>query len=325
MSTNPMTVNPEIKLDLLDNMLRIRRFEEKVRELFLNNRLPGFVHTYIGEEAVAVGVCSALNNDDYITSTHRGHGHCIAKGLDFDRMYAELMGKATGYCGGKGGSMHIADFNIGVMGANGIVGAGLPIATGLGVACQMENKRQVAVCFFGDGALAQGVFHESLNIASLWSLPVIYVCENNQFGEWTHWSKQHAVDDPSTRASAYRMPGDLVDGMKVLDVYEASCRAVERARTGKGPSLLVCNTYRYDGHAAGDRRGEQAEDEYKEWLKKDPIETFSKSLKDEGLLTQAELEEKNHALLQEIETAIKFAEASAYPISETALQHIFTE
>ena len=239
-------------MEMLRKMLTIRRFEERVKKEFAATKVKGFVHLYIGEEAVAVGVCSNLTKDDYVTSTHRGHGHCIAKGVDVNGMMAELFGKKTGTCKGKGGSMHIADVELGMLGANGIVGAGAPIAVGAGLSAKYRKSGQVAVSFFSDGALNQGALHEAMNIASIWKLPVIFVCENNQFAESTPIKYATSVKDPTTRAASYGIPGARVDGMDVLAVSQAAAEAVARARRGEGPTFLVCDTYRYMGHFEGD-------------------------------------------------------------------------
>ena len=233
-----MELTHEQLSQLLITMKRIRFFEERVASLFAENRLPGFVHLYIGEEAVATGICAALQETDYISSTHRGHGHLIAKGGDLKKMMAELFGKNTGYCKGKGGSMHIADMDLGILGANGIVGGGLPIATGAALAVQYQNTDRVAVCFFGDGASNQGTTHEAMNLAACWKLPIIYVVENNLFGEFTHQSKHQTIQDIASRATAYDIPGIIVDGNDVIAVYEAAVEAVSRARQSKGPTLL---------------------------------------------------------------------------------------
>ena len=257
---------------LYASMYKIRRFEQEAVKLFHNKELPGWLHSYIGEEAVAVGVCASLNRDDYITSTHRGHGHCIAKGADLKRMMAELYGKETGYCKGKGGSMHIADFSIGILGANGIVGGGIPIATGTALASQYLEDGRVTVCFFGDGASNQGGFHESLNLASLWKLPVVYVCENNLYAETTPQADHQPIRDIADRAKSYNMPGVIVDGNDVFAVYEKANKAVERARAGRGPTLIECKTYRYRGHWEGDPEVYRTKEEVKEWKKRSPKE-----------------------------------------------------
>ena len=250
-------------------MLEIRFFEEKVFELYGQNLVPGTIHLYAGEEAVAVGVCNALSKDDYITSTHRGHGHCIAKGADLKRTMAEILGKETGYCKGKGGSMHIADFSIGMLGATAVVGAGLPIAVGAALSAKLRKTDQVVACFFGEGASNQGTFHESINMASAWKLPVIFVCENNLYAMGTRQSRIMNIENISDRAPSYGIPGVSVDGNDVLAVYEAAQVATERARRGEGPTLIECKTYRHKGHSRVDPAKYRPREEVEEWLRKD--------------------------------------------------------
>src|SRR5256712_7964033 len=238
-------------LHMYEQMLKIRVFEENVNELYTTGKMPGLAHLYIGQEAIAVGVCEALRRDDYITSTHRGHGHCLAKGADIDRMFSELLGKEPGYCKGKGGSMHIADQERGNLGANAIVGGSTGIATGAALSAKKRGSDQVAVCFFGEGALGQGLLYEVMNMASLWALPVVYVCENNQYNEYTHYLEATA-GDILTRPRAFGIEAHEVDGQEVRAVYGATVELVERARRGGGPAFLLCNTYRYHGHHVGD-------------------------------------------------------------------------
>ena len=244
-------VSPELALRMYGQMRRIRTFEERVNELYRSAKMPGLAHLYIGQEAVAVGVCEALTKQDYITSTHRGHGHCLAKGADVDRMFCELLGKEEGYCRGKGGSMHIADHENGNLGANAIVGGSAGIATGAAFSAKARGTDHVAVCFFGEGALGQGVLYEVMNMASLWKLPVVYVCENNLYSEYTHYS-ENTAGDIAGRPAAFGIPVEEVDGQDVRAVYSAARRAVERTRSGDGPSFLLCNTYRFHGHHVGD-------------------------------------------------------------------------
>src|SRR5919106_7018559 len=244
-----MALEPHQLLEIYRKMVTIRRFDETAVEEFQSGNIPGVVHAYTGQEAVAVGVCTALRRDDKIVSTHRGHGHTIAKGADMKLMMAELFGRSNGYCHGKGGSMHIADFSVGMLGANGIVGAGLPIATGAALAAQLEGSDRVAVAFFGDGASNEGAFHGSLNLAAIWKLPAIYVCENNRWASGVPASYALSVPEVSTRAAAYNMPGVTVDGTDVLAVYEAAAQAVRRARAGGGPTLMECKTYRWRAHS----------------------------------------------------------------------------
>src|SRR5262250_3069557 len=287
-------VSKEKLLKMYRTMQTIRQFEERLRDLFKEGKVPGFVHVSIGEEASATGVCAALTDSDYITSTHRGHGHLLAKGGKLKPMMAELFGRKTGYCKGKGGSMHIADFSIGILGANGIVGAGLPIATGAGLAAKMKKSGQVAVCFFGDGASNEGTFHESLNIASSWKLPVVYVCENNLYGEFTAGRDVTSVKDIAARARGHYMPGIIINCNYVVEVYETTSEAVAHARRGEGPTLIECKTYRWEGHVVGEeaflgKRAYRSQDEIEEWKKRCPIILFETRYVANKMFTQAEL------------------------------------
>ncbi|HOK17997.1 MAG TPA: pyruvate dehydrogenase (acetyl-transferring) E1 component subunit alpha [Caldisericia bacterium] len=320
-----MEIPKETLLTMYERMVRIRKFEEKASELFAQAKLPGFIHLYIGQEASGVGVCAALRDDDYITSTHRGHGNVIAKGGEPKYMMAELYGKITGYCKGKGGSMHIADAEKGILGANGIVGAGLPIATGAALSIKLRKSDQVVVCFFGDGASNQGTFHESINMGSLWKLPVVYVCENNQYGEFTSQKRHQVITDISQRATAYGIPGVTVDGMDVLAVYEAAVEAVKRAREGNGPTLLETKTYRFHGHFEGDPQLYRDKAEVEEWMRKDPIPRFEKQLLDNNVVTEEELKAIQNRIQQEIDDAVKFAEESPYPEDNEAVKDIYTD
>nr|WP_320012886.1 thiamine pyrophosphate-dependent dehydrogenase E1 component subunit alpha [uncultured Desulfobulbus sp.] len=308
-----MTIKKKTMVQMYNTMYRIRQFETKLQEFFAAGKIPGFVHLYLGEEAVAAGTCAALNKEDYITSTHRGHGHLIAKGGDLKLMMAEIYGKSTGYCKGKGGSMHIADVDLGILGANGIVGGGGPIAAGAGMAIQYRGEDRVAVCFFGDGASNQGTTQEALNLASAWNLPVVFVNENNGYGISCHISKSMAITDIADRAAGYDMPGVIVDGNDVVAVYEAITAAVERARKGEGPSLVECKTYRWRGHFEGDACTYRSNDELDEWVKKDPIPRFAKKMLDDGILTQKELDKLNADIDAELAEAITFAEESPLP------------
>ena len=309
---------------MFQKMIEIRQFEEAAGSLYQRGELPGFLHLYIGEEATAVGICANLNDDDYITSTHRGHGHLIAKGGRRDRMMAELFGRATGYCKGKGGSMHIADISIGILGANGVVGAGIPIATGAALSSKLRKTEQVAVSFFGDGATNQGAFHESLNLAAVWELPVVFVCENNQFGMGTPQREHQKVTDIAIRAQSYDMPGLRVDGNGVLAVYEAGYEAVERARSGRGPTLINCNTYRYRGHHIGDP-GTSYRDraEIEEWQKRDPIARLRKVLVDEEGVSKETLTAMEETLQADLDAAIEYAKTSPLPRPEDALEDLY--
>lgn len=317
------TLGKEELVDMYDKMVKIRRFDEEASRLFRMGRIPGFLHCYIGQEAVGVGVCANLRPDDLITSTHRGHGHLVAKGARLDRMMAEIYGKKTGYNKGKGGSMHIADVSLGILGANGIVGAGIPIATGVGIAIQLKGGDQVVVCFFGDGASNRGTFHEALNLASIWKLPVIYVVENNLYGVSMPQWKAQAIKDISIRADSYGMYGISVDGNDVLAVYNVTREAVNRARAKGGPSLIECKTYRWRGHYDGDPMTYRTEEEEKRWKKKDPIRRLKKRLIEMGRLTENDCKEIEKSVAKEIKEAVEFAEKSSYPEPKEALQDVF--
>lgn len=321
-----MSLTPDGQRELLRTMQTIRRFEERASDDFKAGRIYGVVHCYIGQEAVATGVCANLNRDDQIISTHRGHGHCIAKGADLKRMMAELYGKRTGYCKGKGGSMHIADFSIGMLGANGIVAGGIPIITGAGLAAQLEGQGRVAVSFFGDGASNAGPFHESINIAALWKLPMLYVCENNLYGVNTPVADSVSVKDVTERAAAYGIPGVVVDGNDVLAVYEVAEAAVQRARAGQGPTLIECKTYRWRNHTEiqGIPDPRSAE-EVDEWKDKDPIARLVNSLTAQGQLTEAAWQNMDAEILQAIEDAVAFAQDSPFPGLETAVEDVFAD
>lgn len=318
-----MKVSKEAMKDMYLRMVRIREFESKAQSLFADGKIPGFVHLYLGEEAVATGVCECLRDDDYITSTHRGHGHIVAKGGDLKFMMAELYGKATGYCKGKGGSMHIADFNIGILGANGIVGGGGPLSVGAALSCQYKGSKDVAVCFFGDGASNQGTTQESLNLASAWKLPLIFVNENNGYAISLAQRKAMAITDIADRAAAYDMPGVVVDGNDVLAVYEAALQAVDRARNGLGPSLIECKTYRWRGHFEGDACVYRSEEELAEWKAKDPIPRFARQLVEAEVATQAELDAITSEVAEAVAAAVRFAEASPVPSEENLLEDVY--
>ena len=313
----------ELLANMLGKMLEIRLFEEKVFDLYGQNLVPGTIHLYVGEEAVAVGVCSNLRTDDYITSTHRGHGHCIAKGADSKRVMAEILGKKTGYCKGKGGSMHIADFSVGMLGATAVVGAGLPIAVGAGLTAKLKKTDQVTACFFGEGASNQGTFHESLNLASAWNLPVIFVCENNLYAMGTRQSRIMKITNIADRAAAYGMPGCVVDGNDVLIVYEAACAAVERARSGKGPTLIECKTYRHKGHSRVDPAKYRAKEEVQGWLDRDPIKRLKQKVLNDHILSNEEINTIEKEASAKIEASVKFAVESAYPAPEEALEDVY--
>lgn len=307
-------------------MCEIREFEETAWTLFTENKRRGSVHLYTGEEAVAAAVCAQLTNDDYIASTHRGHGHCIAKGARLDRALAELMGKATGYCKGRSGSMHIADFSKGNLGANAIVGGGLPIATGAGLAIKMQHRPNVSVAFFGDGASNQGTFHESINLASLWKLPVIFVCENNQYGMTVPVWQSTSVTDIADRAAGYNIPGEVVDGNDVVAVFEAFAHAKERAVNGQGPTLLECKTYRWRGHWTGDPEPYRSRAEVDEWKEKnDPIKRFRNYLLEEKLATKKELDDIDAQAAKQMAEAVDFALNSPEPDPAHVLDDVFYE
>ncbi len=316
-------MDEEMKVGLYRKMLRIRRFEDKVGELFAAGRIPGFVHLYVGEEAVAVGACAALRKGDYITSTHRGHGHCIAKGGDLKYMMAELFGKRTGYCKGKGGSMHIADIRLGILGANGIVAAGIPIAVGAGLSAKMRGTDQVALAFFGDGASNRSTFHEGINLAAIWGLPVIFLCENNLYAQTTPAWAETSVEDIADRAAAYSIPGRVVDGNDVIAVYETVAESVRRARKGEGPTLVECKTYRWRGHWEGDPQKYRGQEEVKKWMEKCPIKRFEAHLVETGILAEQDCREIDETVMKEVEEAVEFAENSPYPSPEEALEDVY--
>jgi pyruvate dehydrogenase E1 component alpha subunit len=310
-------------LDMHRQMLTIRFFEEKVSELYGQNLVPGTIHLYAGEEAVAVGVCANLRRDDYITSTHRGHGHCIAKGARLDKTMAEILGRKTGYCKGKGGSMHIADFSVGMLGATAVVGAGIPIATGAGLSIKLRGTDQVAACFFGDGASNQGTFHEGINLAAVWHLPVVFVCENNLYAMGTRQTRVMLIDNIADRAASYGIPGVVVDGNDVLAVFEATREAVERARRGEGPTLLECKTYRLKGHSRFDPAAYRPKDEVNEWLKKDAIARFQARLLEMGITTESEIQRIIDKARNDVEEATKFALESPFPQPAEALDDVY--
>ncbi len=318
-----MNLKKEKLVEMYRTMLAIRFFEEKVFELYAQNLVPGTIHLYLGEEAVAVGVCSVLRKDDYITSTHRGHGHCIAKGAELKRIMAEILGKKTGYCKGKGGSMHIADFKIGMLGATAVVGAGIPIAVGAGLSVKLNKTDQVVACFFGEGASNQGTFHEGINMASIWKLPVVFVCENNLYAMGTRQSRAMAIENIADRAVAYGIPGMVVDGNDVLAVYESTQKAVERARKGEGPTLIECKTYRQKGHSRVDPAKYRPKEEVNQWLTKDPIKRFREKLLQTNVLTKVEIQQIEKEVSAEIEEAVKFAMDSPYPAPEEALEDVY--
>ena len=311
--------------DIYYRMWLIRCFDESAMEQYRRDRIRGTTHAYIGEEAVAVGACAALRRDDYITSTHRGHGHCLAKGGDPKRMMAELLGKSTGYCKGKGGSMHIADLDLGILGANGIVGGGIGIATGAAYSADLRGSAQVTVCFFGDGASNQGILMEAANMAALWKLPVIYLCEENKYAEFSPSLPFIAVERIELKAQAFGLPGVTVDGNDVLAVYEAVRMAAERARRGDGPSLLVAQTYRIEGHTVGDPLTYRPEGEAEAWRapERDPIQRFGRYLVEQSDFSEAELQALQQKAEDEIEAAVDFALSSADPAIGTLWKDVY--
>jgi pyruvate dehydrogenase E1 component alpha subunit len=312
-------------LHMYEQMFKIRTFEEQVNELYTSAKMPGLAHLYIGEEAVAVGVCAALHKDDYITSTHRGHGHCLAKGAAADRMFCELLGKAPGYCGGKGGSMHIADQENGNLGANAIVGGSAAIATGAAFANKRLGTGRVVVCFFGEGALGQGLLYESMNMAQLWKLPVIYVCENNLYNEYTHHSETTA-GSMKARAEAFGILTVEADGQNVREVYETAQKLVARARQGDEPAFMLCHTYRYMGHHVGDinRAYYRSPDEEKDWrANRDPLKTLSDWLITHQMADTGVFEQIEKDVLVEVESALDYALKAPYPQPEEVSKHVY--
>jgi acetoin:2,6-dichlorophenolindophenol oxidoreductase subunit alpha len=307
--------HPKLLLEkFYSTMTKIRFFETKVEEKFLAGEIPGFVHLYIGEEAIAAGVMAHLGKDDYIQSTHRGHGHTIAKGADLKRMMAEIFGKRSGCCKGKGGSMHIADFSVGMLGANGVVGGGYTLATGAALATKMQGKDSVSVVFFGDGASNRGTFHEAANMAAVWGLPVIFVCENNQFASTTPYRTTTSVADIADRAAGYGMPGVIVDGNDVFAVYEAAGKLIEKARKGEGPAILECKTYRIKGHFVGDpERYRTREEVQKVCESDDPLERFMCAVSEKGLLSEKEMDEILSRSRLEVEEALSYAQNEPEP------------
>ncbi|HVB52930.1 MAG TPA: thiamine pyrophosphate-dependent dehydrogenase E1 component subunit alpha [Candidatus Acidoferrales bacterium] len=311
----PAQLEREQLVVMYRKMITIRHFEEQVDDLYRRAKMPGLAHLYAGEEAVAVGVCAALRDDDYITSTHRGHGHCLAKGASPDRMFAELLGKEAGYCRGKGGSMHIADQERGNLGANAIVGGSAGIATGAALSAKKRGTDQVAVCFFGDGALGQGLIYETMNMASLWTLPVVYVCENNLYNEYTHNSETTA-GEMAARPAAFGIPVEEVDGQDLAAVYGAAVRAVARARAGGGPTFLLCHTYRFHGHHVGDvdRSYYRSKEEEREWRDhRDPIRLAAQAMIEAGIADPASLDRMDEEGATAVKAGVEFALAAPYP------------
>ena len=319
-----------ILMEMLRKMLRIRYFEEQAIDMVQKGELVGAVHCYIGEEAVAVGACATLRDDDYITGNHRSHGHPIAKGADVRRAMAELLGKATGYCKGKGGSMHLADFSVGILGESGILASALPVAVGAAMGSKMQNTDRVVITFFGDGASNEGACHEAMNLAAIWKLPVIFLCENNQYAVTTNFNDTVAVKNISDRAAAYNMPGVLVDGQDVVAMYESVRDAVARARSGQGPSLVEAKTYRYREHSEGiqrigalNREPYRTDEEMEYWRGRDPISIHKDLLKEHTIATEGEIEEMEAQVKAQIEEALEFARTSPYPEPEAIFEDMF--
>jgi len=308
-----------------ETMMKIRYFEQNIQEKFLAGEIPGFVHVYIGEEATGTGIMTNLRKDDYIQTTHRGHGHTIAKGAELKRMMAEIYGKKPGFCKGKGGSMHIADRDKGILGANGIVGAGHDIACGAGLSIKIRGTDQVCVCFFGDGSTNQGTFHEGLNMASIWKLPIVFVCENNHYGISMSQDRHQAIKDVADRGAAYNIPGVAVDGNDPMAVYEAASEAVARARAGKGPTLIECKTYRQHGHFEGDPATYKPKEEQAAWMAKDPLPRFVKFLEENKVLTADEVKAIDDKVQKEIDDAIVFADAQPIPTVESAVVDVYSD
>jgi TPP-dependent pyruvate/acetoin dehydrogenase alpha subunit len=318
-------ISNETLIDMHRRMVRIRLFEETAGKMMEDGKIPGALHLYVGEEAVAGGVMVHLSDEDQITSTHRGHGHLIAKGGAFDRMFAELYGRSTGYCKGKGGSMHISNMELGILGANGIVGGGPPIAMGAAFGNKFLKNDKVAVCFFGDGASNEGSFHEAANMAGLYKLPVVFVCENNGFGEYTPQANHQAIVDVADRAAGYGMPGVVVDGMDAVAVYEAAGEAIDRARSGKGPTLLECKTYRFFDHVGVRGMGltYRSDEEVERWKKRDPILLMEERLLEQKVLTAEQIKAVHEQTADDVKAGIKFAEESPFPEPSALTEDVY--
>ena len=315
----------EINREAYRKLFLIRAFEEKLEALFAKGKIPGFVHTYIGQEAIAVGVCANLRTDDYVTSTHRGHGHAIAKGIDLNGLMADVFGKVTGICMGRGGSMHVADFSKGILGANGIVAAGTVIAAGAGLSIQTRQEDQVVICFFGDGGINKGTVHEAMNFCSVKKLPVVFVCENNQYAQFTSRKVTTSVSDLSLRGAAYGIPAVSVDGNDLLKVVEVSKAAIADARAGIGPTLVVADTYRFGGHYVGDQQAYRSKEEVAERRRRDPLLLFEDHLVQQGLADKEALESERESILELVDKAVAFAEQSEYPEVRSVTDYVFTD
>jgi len=324
-SSTDVGLDKTMLVQMYEKMTRIRAYEEKVTELYAMGRLPGFLHSYAGEEAVAVGICANLRRGDYVTSTHRADGHCIAMGTSVSSLMAEAMGRRSGCCNGKGGSMHVVDIENGVLGASGIVGSGIPIAVGAGLSARIRRTDQVSAAFFGDGAVATGAFHESVNLAAAWNLPVLFVCENNRYSTWTPFSVVSRTENVADRAAGYGIPGIIVDGMDVISVYNVARAAVSRARSEKGPTLIECKTYRFSGHHTGDPDTYRPKAEKDEWIRKDPIKKLREALMTKGFASEEELNRIEEAARREIGESVGFSEAQPYPANDEALRDVFFE
>ena len=321
-----MQINEQEHVDILRQMLRIRRFEENLYQMYLNKQVPGMSpHLSVGQEAVAAGVCHAMRKEDYLLTTHRGHGHVLAKGANMNRMLAEILGKESGYCHGRGGSMHIADVSLNIVGANGIVGGGLPIAVGVALSCVYQKTDAVVVCFFGDAAANIGSFHESLNMSGVMNLPVVWVCENNQYGLSTCIERTLAGGSIGSRAGAYGMAGCEIDGNNVLDVLDAASQAIDHARAGRGPTLIEAVTYRRYGHGASDNRSYRTREEEAEWEAKCPIKHYTTLLVERGILTEARINELAAEADAEVQEAIRFATEAALPDPKTVTDYVFSQ
>lgn len=322
-----MLEDKTLLMEMLRRMVRIRRFEERVVQLVERGEIVGAAHSYIGEEAVAVGACMALRDDDWITGNHRSHGHPIAKGGDVKKAMAELLGKSTGFCKGKGGSMHLADFSIGILGESGILGSSIPTAVGAALGSHLQGNDRVAMPFFGDGASNEGAFHESINLAAIWKLPVVFLCENNQYAVSSSFKKMVAAENISDRSAAYNIPGVLVDGQDVIAMYEAVAQAVARARSGQGPSLIEGRTYRYFDHSLGLGRIVRApyrdEEELEQWKQRDPISIHTERLLGQHIATQVEIDGVDEEIVKEIDDALEFARQSPYPEPSALFEDMF--
>ncbi len=317
-----MDISSDLLLDMYRQMTRVRYFEEKCVEMMQNNLFPGRVHSYIGQEAIAVGACLALGKEDWILSNHRGLGHCLAKGSDPEKLFAECLGKKSGYCKGKGGMMHIADIEHRILGTTAIVGSGIPIAVGAALALQLKQRREVILCFFGDGASNTGAFHEGINLAAIWHLPVIFLCENNQYGEFTPVSKSTLVKDIAQKAPGYGIKGEAVDGNDVISVYKVVSQTIVSVKQGNGPSLIEAKTYRIRGHYEGDPDSYRTKEEVKKWTKKDPILWLRKKLLEEGICKDDKLESIEKEIAGEIEDAPKRALRASFPSLDTLAKDV---